>query len=646
MRELSMRTKVGKYLVTERIARGGMGEIFKARHPTLNRDVILKRLAFNSKHVIIERFKREAQLQIDFRNDHIVQVFDHFKEGPSYYIVMEYVDGISLDTLIEKNRYLPDEIALLIFYQIAGALKYAHDKGVIHRDIKPGNVLISREGKVKLTDFGIATSKESREKYLTREMTLGTPAYMSPEQITDTRNVDKRADIYSMGVVLYEMVTGKCPFPCSMSSEAVRLILKGRYTRPSKLNPKVSSLAARIIKKAMHHKLKRRYKDLQVVIDFLAARLRKYRSQEMMDEAIRLFVQGRTATSKKSKQKGAAAPVFSSQRNLLKTAVVFFLFAVILSGAAFYAYTRGYVHEFYMADKFGALQVEINVHAKGDDGAARYIRGTLYAHGPKGYTPQKNGILEFSRAPKDKQAALTPFTSPRTYMPSGLYRLVVDIDGKMYQRDFFLRPREAQRTEKEFFNARIISIEHTPISAMPVSFTYEVRDADSGKIITDNTDCFISYYNRWVKWRDFIGNPASREFLKSGGSYFFMFHHLNYFNRIIRIHVPPYEAQAEIQAELVPLPGVLLIKSNDPDVYLLINNNSYYIEGGYNPRVVKIEALSPRVQRIVLPPNRYYLTARTGSLIKTESIEINPKRYTRVIVNVDRGKSTIAFNVF
>src|SRR4030042_5175234 len=165
-----MKTRVGKYFVTERIARGGMGEILKAKHPTYNRGVNLKRLGVSGKEVVIERFKREAQLQIDFRNDNIVQVFDHFKEGLSYYIVMEYVDGISLDALIEKNRYLPNEIALLIFYQIARALKYAHDKDVIHRDIKPANVLISKEGIVKLTDFGIATSKDLHDKYLTREM--------------------------------------------------------------------------------------------------------------------------------------------------------------------------------------------------------------------------------------------------------------------------------------------------------------------------------------------------------------------------------------------------------------------------------------------------------------------------------------------
>ena len=622
-----------------------MGEIFKAKHPTLNRDVILKRLAFNSKEVVIERFKREAQLQIDFHNDNIVQVFDHFKEGLSYYIVMEYVDGISLDALIEKNRYLPNEIALLLFYQIARALKYAHDKEVIHRDIKPANVLISKEGIVKLTDFGIATSKESRDKYLTGEMTLGTPAYMSPEQITDTRNVDKRADIYSMGVVLYEMVTGKCPFPCNMSPEAIRRILKGRYTRPSKVNPKVSSVAGRIIKKAMHYRIKKRYKDLQEIIKILSVQLKKYKSQEMINEAIRLFIQGKAAVIKKAKKKGTPAHGPAPARGMLKRAIAICLFAGIIAGAVFYAYKKGYHHEIYKADEFGALTAEIKINTMGKDATVRYIRGTLYEHGPKGYTPMQNGILEFTRAGRENEKVIDAYTSPRIYMPSGSYRLVIDIDNKIYQRDFFLKPRTAQKTEEEYGSAQVISIGHTPIPAMPVSITYEVRDSGSGKIITNETDCYINYYNRWMKWQDFVNIPASAEFMKSGKRYFFMFQNNNYFNRIVSIDVLQHEAQVEIQAELVPVPGVLLIKSSDPGVEVLINNNPYYIEGGYTTRIVKLEALSPEVRRIVLSPNRYYITARSGGLVKTESIEINPKRYTRVIVNVDREKNTVAFNV-
>ncbi|MBN1496521.1 MAG: serine/threonine protein kinase [Spirochaetes bacterium] len=637
-----MKTKVGKYAITGRIARGGMGEILKARHPTLNKDVILKRLAFSAKGAVIERFKREAQLQIDFRNDNIVQVYDHFKEGLSYYIVMEYVDGISLDALIEKHRYLPDEIALLIFYQIAQALKYAHDKDVIHRDIKPANVLISKEGIVKLTDFGIATSKEFHDKYLTREMTLGTPAYMSPEQITDTKSVDRRADIYSMGVVLYEMVTGKCPFPCDISSENIHRIQKGKYIRPSKVNPKVSPLAGRIIKKAMHHRIKRRYSDLDEILAILSARLRKYRSQEMMSEAIRLFVQGKTGDVKKIKPKGKPAPA----RGMARTAAAVVAFAALAAVSGFYAYKKGYHHEFYRADEFGALRAEIRLDASGGNPEAHYIRSTLMARGPRGYAPLPEGFPEFRRTGTGTENPGAVYATPRAYLPAGSYRLMVDVDNTIYQRDFFLMPRAAQKTAKENGGIQVVSINHSPISAMPVTITYEVRDARSGSILTPDVDCFVFCYNRWVKWQDLIGGPESGDFLVSGKKYLFSFNKSNYFNRTVSIDVLPHQARVDFLAEMVPVPGVLLIMSKEPGVEILINNNPYYIEGGSNARIVRLDPLTTEARRIVLSPDTYYLTARTEGFMGTEPIVISPKKYTRVIVKVDRGNNLIVFTVY
>ncbi|MCB1320297.1 MAG: serine/threonine protein kinase, partial [Leptospiraceae bacterium] len=243
--------RVGKYTIHRLIAQGGMGKIYKARHPTLKRDIILKRLNVTGNRTIDRRFLREARLMMDFRHDHIVQVYDHFKEGPFYYIAMEYIDGISLADLIDKHRYLRNDVALLIFYEICKALKYAHDRGVIHRDIKPENILISRRGEVKLTDFGIARADDSRLEGLTRNMTLGTPAYMSPEQLENSSRVDCRSDIYSLGVVLYRMVTGRCPFPGNITPETITLITMGRYRPPQKINPKISGFIRRVIRRAM-----------------------------------------------------------------------------------------------------------------------------------------------------------------------------------------------------------------------------------------------------------------------------------------------------------------------------------------------------------------------------------------------------------
>jgi len=276
----------------------------------------------------------------------------------------------------------------------------------------------------------------------------------------------------------------------------------------------------------------------------------------------------------------------------------------------------------------------------------RYIRGMLYVHGAKGYMPALNEDLQFTATGTEKRTGFITYISPRIYMRSELYRLMVDIDNKIYQRDFFLKPRSVQKLEKEFNNAQVISINHTPLGAIPVSITFDLRDSSSGKTITDEVDCFINYYNHWVKWQDFIKKPASREFLESGKTYFFRFQNQNYFNRIVSIDVLPHQAEVNIQAELVPLPGTLLIKSSEPGVELLINNALYYMDGGYNTRFSKLEPLSSRVMHIVLSPNTYYITARIGGLVKTESIDINPKKYTRIIVNVDKGKNTIDFNIF
>ena len=230
-----------------------MGALYKARHPTLDRVVLLKKLALQGGGTqFVERFRREARLMMDFKHEHIVQVHDHFKEGSHYYIVEEYVDGMSLEAIIRRERYLSSDAAMLIFLEVCKALKYAHDKQVIHRDIKPGNVLLSREGQVKLVDFGIATSREEPDDGLTREGTiLGTPAYIAPEQIDDARSVDKRADIYSLGVLLYEMITGRTPYPGSFTAETIRLIHRGRYVSARKLNPTASPLLCKVARTCM-----------------------------------------------------------------------------------------------------------------------------------------------------------------------------------------------------------------------------------------------------------------------------------------------------------------------------------------------------------------------------------------------------------
>jgi len=279
---------IGKYKVESRIAQGGMGAVYLGTHPTLDRKVILKKLTLRGSSSIVERFKREARIMMDFKSDFIVDVYDHFKEGSSYYIVLEYIDGTSLDNLIKKYKRIPNNVALYIILGTAKALQYAHNKNVIHRDIKPANILISKTGHVKLVDFGIAVSQDEEEGLTIEGTTLGTPSYMAPEQLANSKGVDNRADIYSLGVMFYEMVTGKKPFQGYVTAELIAAIQTGKCKRPRKLNPKITPFMQRLIIKMMKTKPRRRLQDLNGLIDKLNKKLKREKPAKLKEYLIAL----------------------------------------------------------------------------------------------------------------------------------------------------------------------------------------------------------------------------------------------------------------------------------------------------------------------------------------------------------------------
>ena len=265
---------IGKYKVTAIIAKGGMGTVYKAIHPSLKRYVVIKKLTIRGNAALRERFKREAQILMELHHPNIVHMFDFFKEGSFYYIVLEYVDGMALDKLLKKREKLTSPITMLILRDTCNALKYAHEKGIIHRDIKPGNILISRHGEIKLADFGIASSeKESdNDSNLTQQgSALGTPAYMPPEQFSDSKTVDQRADIYSLGIMLYEMVVGKKPFPGNFSPETLAQIHKGKYESPKKLDKNIDPTILRLIRKMIQPNPKHRFQNVDKIIKICIA---------------------------------------------------------------------------------------------------------------------------------------------------------------------------------------------------------------------------------------------------------------------------------------------------------------------------------------------------------------------------------------
>jgi serine/threonine protein kinase len=227
--------------ILEFIGQGGMGVVFKARQPKLDRLVALKLLpqSLAADPAFAERFTREGRLLARLNHPEIVAVHDFGQAGGFFYLVMEYVDGVNLRQAMRAGRFEPAQ-ALAIVPKICEALQYAHNEGVLHRDIKPENILLDAKGRVKLADFGIAKlAGEQQTATLTASgAALGTPHYMAPEQLERPAEVDHRADIYSLGVVFYEMLTGELPI--------------GRFAPPSEkstADPRLDSVVLRSLEK-------------------------------------------------------------------------------------------------------------------------------------------------------------------------------------------------------------------------------------------------------------------------------------------------------------------------------------------------------------------------------------------------------------
>jgi tRNA A-37 threonylcarbamoyl transferase component Bud32 len=210
--------------ILEHLGQGGMGVVYKARQRHLNRLVAVKILppSAGDDPAFAERFTREAQALAQLNHPNIVQVYDFGRTEEFFYFVMEYVDGVNLRALIRNGNLSPEQ-ALRIVPQICDALQFAHDEGIVHRDIKPENILVDKKGRVKIADFGLAKLLGRAPEDLSLTGTgqlMGTLGYMAPEQLQEAHAVDHRADIYSLGVVFYEMLTGKLPI--------------GRFDPPSK----------------------------------------------------------------------------------------------------------------------------------------------------------------------------------------------------------------------------------------------------------------------------------------------------------------------------------------------------------------------------------------------------------------------------
>lgn len=244
--------RLGNYNIQGEIGRGGMAIVYKAIQSSLGRTVAVKELdisASGADPLLLERFRREARAAAALHHPNITTIHDFWESGNRAYIVMEYVDGPELKEVLAVRKMLEPSLAMLIAIEVCRALAYAHGRGMVHRDIKPGNIMLSTAGDVKLTDFGIVLVSESTELTVPGHM-LGTPAYMSPEQITG-QDVGPASDIFSLGTMLYEMVTGRRPFVADNPIALSHAILHSEPEQAHVARPGVPGTLSAIIMKCL-----------------------------------------------------------------------------------------------------------------------------------------------------------------------------------------------------------------------------------------------------------------------------------------------------------------------------------------------------------------------------------------------------------
>jgi serine/threonine protein kinase len=342
---------IGPYRIIEQLGQGGMATVFKAYHAALDRYVALKALhqAFNEDSTFTARFQREARVVAKLEHPNIVPVYDYSEHESRPYLVMKFIEGDTLKARFQRGALSSQEIEQVVT-SVGSALGYAHQQGVLHRDIKPSNVLLSNEGIMYLADFGLARIAQAGESTLSADSIMGTPQYISPEQAMGKKDLDSGTDIYSFGVMLYEMVVGQVPFSADTPFSIIHDHIYTPLPLPMDVNPKVPEPVQRVLLKALAKDRADRYETIEdLVYAFKTAWTEA--GVPMQGTAITM-----RPTSLKRETKVQAKPTVErtvasvpvvKKRSSLWMWVSIMLMLIVCVGLSLFAYRNGLVRRFF-----------------------------------------------------------------------------------------------------------------------------------------------------------------------------------------------------------------------------------------------------------------------------------------------------------
>ncbi len=259
---------IGPYRLVEQLGQGGMATVFKAYHPALDRYVAIKALhpALTNEPNFLARFQREAQVVGRLEHPNIVPIYDYSEHEGRPYLVMKFIEGETLKARLKRGPLDKTELAKVVD-SIGAALGYAHAQGVLHRDVKPSNVLLASDGRIYLADFGLARMAEAGESTISSDVMLGTPQYISPEQASGRRDLDNGTDIYSFGILLYELLVGKVPYIADTPYSIIHDHIYAPLPLPRSIKPEIPEAVERILLRALAKDRADRFPDIAALLD-------------------------------------------------------------------------------------------------------------------------------------------------------------------------------------------------------------------------------------------------------------------------------------------------------------------------------------------------------------------------------------------